>query len=469
MSIEIEGAVLEKACREMIETILHCLPNAHKGTIYRIGKPPKLIAERITSGVMDLKKQGISWGLPEKSEYNPPGKPWVEYRDEQGRALEAMGWCVEKQKSWTAEDPKNDVRSLRLLVESTHEDFHHMEPVLAHKADLHLDMYPSPEYPRDHRGQIIWKDSDYVVVAVIKIHFKPYTIAIGSHETRVIKKLSRSLGTELLSYQLRQDSMKAMQQLAKDRLNACNILADSLRNAITKSALILSLVKTEIGSLREQWEKALLEERKEKNEKVEAIRELNHLLTALIDDYGPPGNELIDAQNRFLELTLPPEKGEKWVSMQIEKRWRNFLNQCPPDEPRTKAVWQIIGRLKRSLHFGHDPEVISRYERMPEDLKREWVDLIYENNDTFNASKLESLIKILSHPALIIPSKERSRKMLVQLKVLAETMDQLERNTNFLLRQVLNGGHNKMIEEILNTMTANGRRQASSPEDRFLS
>ena len=48
MPKEIEKAVLEKACREMIETILLCLPNAYKGTIYAIGKPPELLAERIT-------------------------------------------------------------------------------------------------------------------------------------------------------------------------------------------------------------------------------------------------------------------------------------------------------------------------------------------------------------------------------------------------------------------------------------
>jgi hypothetical protein len=461
LSIEIEEAVLEKACREMIETILYCLPNSYKGTIYRIGKPPKLIAERITSGVRDPQREGISWGLPEKSEYNPPGRPWVEYRDQQGRPFEAMAWCVEKQKSWTAEDPRNDLRSVRLQVEGAPEDFHHMEPVLLHKSDLSLDMYPSPEYSRDDRGQLIWQDTDYVVVAVIKIHFKPYTIGIGSHETGVIKKLSRSLGTELLSYQLRQDSMKAIQQLAKDRLNACNILADSLRNAITKSALILSLVKTEIGFLREQWEQVLLEDRNEKNEKVEAIRELNGLLAGPGEGNGLLRKELMDVQNRFLELALCPEKGENWVCMQIEERWRAFFDQCPQDDHRRNTVGRNLDRLKRSLHFGRDPAVVSRYNKMPEDLKREWVDLIYQNNDRFNASVLDRLIGILAHPALNIPSRERSRKTLIQLKALAETMNQLERNTNFLLRQVLNGGHNGRMAKILNGMPAHGERKAS--------
>ena len=454
MSIEIEKHVLEKACMEMIETILFCLPNAFKGTIYRIGKPPELVAERITSGIIDDSGK-ISWGLPTQSEYNSPGKPWIEYRDQPGRPLEAMSWCVETQKSWTAQDPRNDARSVRLQVEGVREDFHHMEPVLVRKSDINSDMYSSSKYPRDYKGNIIWKGSEYVVVAAIKIHFHPFTVKIGSHETRVIKKLSRSLGTELLSYQLRRDSMRAIQQLAKDRLNACNILADSLRNAIIKSGLIFSLVKQEIGYLRSQWEQALIEDREEKNMKVEAIRELNEMLMTLGEGNGGLREDLINVQNKFLKISLPTEKAENWVIMQIEERWKNFLYKCPQDDNKRRMVWQAIDKLKKSLHFGQDPDIIANYDKIPEELKWEWVNLIYKNNDSFNNSALDRLIKILGHPALNIPSRERSKKTLTHLKALAETMSQLEQNTNFLLRQVLNKDDDGLVSEILNNNTAN--------------
>ena len=453
MSIEIEEAVLEKACMEMIETILFCLPHAFKGTIYRIGKPPDLIAERITSGIINDERKKISWGLPAKSDYNPPGKPWVQYRDESNRSLEAMSWCVCKQKSWTAEDPGNDARSIRLHVEGELEDFNHMEPVLVHKSDLNLNMYSSPLYPKDYKGNVIWEESDYVVVAVIKIHFSPYTIKVGSHETRVIKKLSHSLGTELLSYQLRQDSMRAMQQLAKDRLNACNILADSLRNALTKSALVFSLVKKEIGYLRDQWEHVLMRYLKKKNVKVESIKTLNEILMNMDNRYEQFTKDLIDVQKRFLETSLPPEKGENWVIRQIEERWKGFLHNFPQDDHKTRMIWQTIDKLKKSLHFGRDSDIISNYNKIPEELKREWVNIIYSNTDRFDASVLERLIKVLDNPALDIPSRKRSKKTLIQLKVLAETMNHLERNTNFLLHQVLNGnnGPNSRIQNNINT------------------
>lgn len=442
MSIEIERIVLENVCKEMIETILFCLPNAWKGTIYRVGRPPALITERITSGVIDPSRKQISWGLPENSDYNPPGRPWVDYMDEAGRPMEAMAWCVEKQVSWTAADPGKDPRSVRLQVEGIEEDTHHMEPVLVRKSDLHLDMYSSVEYPRDEHGRMIWQGSDYVVVAVVKIHFQPFTIRAGSPETKVIKKLSRSLGTQLLSHQLRYDSDRAMQQLARDRLNACNILADSLRNAITKSGVIFSLVKMEMWNLREQWEAMLLRERREKNAKQEAVKELEEVLASIKENHGELRSDLVAVQRRFLELPLSPEKAEKWVSIQIQERWNDLLAKNPQDEKTARRVQQALEKLRKSLYYGKNPEVVAGFSGIPRELKEEWVDVIYRGVDGYNDSTIERLLRLLANPALCLPSRERSRRMLTQLKVLAENMDQLEKNTNFLLRHVLNGGEN---------------------------
>ncbi|MEA2088105.1 MAG: hypothetical protein U9O91_08430, partial [Candidatus Caldatribacteriota bacterium] len=287
---------------------------------------------------------------------------------------------------------------------------------------------------------------------VIKIHFKPYTIRRGSNETRIIKKLSRSLGTELLSHRLQDDSMKTMQRLAKDRLNAFNILADSLRNAITKSALIFSLIKQEIGYLREQWEKLLLENRKEKNMKAEAINELNDILMSIGEKYKDLGKNLVATQNKFLKLSLPAEKGENWVNMQIKERWDDLLNKFPHDDQRERLVWGNIDKLKKSLYFGQNPDIIAGYKEIPEEIKREWVKLIYSNDDSFNNSSLDRLINILDNSDINIPYQEKSKKSLKQLKALRDTMHQLERNTNFLLYQVLNGGDEGLVLDNTNGM-----------------
>lgn len=447
MFSEMEKTALEAVCREMIETILLCMPNAFKGTIYRIGPPPDLTAERITSGIINNGSTKISWGLPYESEYNQPGKKWCEYRDEPGRALEAMAWCVEKQKSWTSEEPKSDERNILMQVEGKPDDFFHMEPVLLHKSDAQSDAHMSSQFIKDYKDDIMWKESDYIVIAVIKIHFKPYTIKIGSNETIIIKRLSRSLGTELLSHRLRDDSMKTMQRLAKDRLNAFNILADSLRNAITKSALIFSLIKQEIGYLRDQWERLILENREEKGVKVEAIKELNNILTDLEQEDNELRNNLMNAHKKFLELSLPTEKGINWLNMQIKEKWNNLLSKIPIDEKKERIVWDNIDKLEKSLYFGQDKDIINSYKKIPDDTKTEWVRLIYGNDDSFNNSSLDHVIDILEKANINIPNQEKSKRSLKQLKALRDTMCQLERNTNFLLYQVLNGGDEGLVLE----------------------
>jgi hypothetical protein len=440
LAIKIEQEALENACKEIIESILICLPNAFKGTVYRIGVLPEMVTTRITSGILDEKREKISWGLPEVSDYNPPGKPWVDYRDEPGRPLEAMAWCVERQSSWTAEDPQNDARSVRLQVEGIWKDFHHMEPVLIRKKDLYLGEMRPMLYPRNYAGETIWEKSDYVVAAVIKIHFQPYSIKIGGTETKVIKRLSRALGTELLSYQLKEQSLEAAQALADDRLHSCNILADSLRNVITKSGLIFSLIKLELGFLRDQWEKALLDGKKEASLRLNAIETLNELLENQEDLSGDPiASDLTEMHNRFLELHPSPEQGKSWLKMKIQDKWNTLIRRGMLDKEQTKTAHKKIEDLNRSLYLGEDLDLLAGYKEIPEPLKKEWVDLLYKDTDVFSLHRLNRLVALLDEDLLNLPHKEKSRESLVRLKAVAEIFGQLEEKTNVVLREVLNG------------------------------
>ena len=445
MAVKIDQKTLEKACKEIIETILFCLPNAYKGTVYHIGKPPELVSTCVTSGVIDGEKRHISWSLEESSGYNPPGKRWIEYRDEPGRPLEAMAWCVEKQKSWTSEDPKNDSRSVRMQVEGVRDDFHHMEPVLIHKKDIFNGKDEEVlEYPSNYYGDLLWQNSEYVVAAVIKIHFIPGTIRMGSPETRVIKKLSKTLGTELLSYQLRHQSLEIMRQLAEDKLNSCNMLAHALRNAVAKSGLILSLIKLELGSLREQWEETLLQYSDKKEVKREAIHVLNTVLEKMDGASDELVKNLSDVQNRFLELSLPPEMAEHWVQMQIEEKWNKFLNKETLTDEQRMEIHAGLDKLKKSLYLGKDPDILANYDKVPDSLKKEWTDLIYSNVDHPDLQFLDRVSRILEDRSLNLPHQEKSRKSLVRLKALAEIICQLEENTNMVLQQVLNGKGKEM-------------------------
>jgi len=437
LSLEIDDDILENTCKNMIETILYCLSNAYKGTIYSIGSPPRLIAKRVTSGIIDEDRKKIRWGFPQSSEYNPPGKPWEEYMDMPDRPLEAMAWCVERQKSWTADDPENDSRGIRTYLRGKTEDYYHMEPVLVKKEDLNLGIYSNVEYPKNFKGEIIWADKEYVVVAVIKIHFKPHTIKRGSHETEVIKKLSKMLGTELLSWKLKRDSIRAMETLARDRINACNILADSLRNVLTKTGLIRSLIKQEIGFLRNRWEELLLKELHQKDEKRELVIKLNEILESLKNSNESFKKDLIDIQNSFLKLNIPPESAMHWIDRKITERWKTLMEE--DDIKDRDRVMNLIRDLKDSIYFGKRKEVLESFKKIPDSIKNELAELLYNENNRMDSYYLNRLIKVLKSPQLDIPFKDKTIKSLSYLKALHETMTYLERNTNFLINQVMNG------------------------------
>jgi len=344
-------------------------------------------------------------------------------------------------------------------VEGILEDNHHMEPVLVRKRDIYFEDTHLLSYPRNQGEELLWQESDYMVVAVIKNHFQPGTIQMGSPETKLIKTLSGVLGTELLSVQLRDHAIEAMRRLAQDKLDSCNILADSLRSAIMKSGLIFSLVKLELGYLRDSWEKHLLAGAGLVSTRKEAIEALNRVLLILNHYNGKQSRDLVEVQNRFLELYLSPEQGENWIRMQIEERWKEVMRTHTLSEDQVKEVSARIEQLKVSLRVGQDQAVLASMTTMGEDLKREWTDLIYKSTDRVGVQDLGRIIEILKNPSLKLPSQEKSRKTLIHLKTLIEIMSQLEESTNRVLRQVLNGHAKAGLAGLLNGSGA------SSPAD----
>ncbi|RPI79848.1 MAG: hypothetical protein EHM45_01235 [Desulfobacteraceae bacterium] len=227
--------------------------------------------------------------------------------------------------------------------------------------------------------------------------------------------------------------------------------------------MIFSLIKQEIGYLRTQWESLLFAEFKQKDQKKEAIRDLNDQLAVIICNDPTLLQDLGRVQNKFLELSLPPEKGENWVMMQIESRWHDLLKIHPQPKILADNIFKSLGILKKSLYFGLDPVLIEKYDKISVELKNEWISLIYQNFEKFDPGMLNRIIRLLENDTLNIASRERSCRRLVQLKALAETMNQLEHNTNFLLQQVLNGGTEELLAEYLDPSNHTPSKKSITP------
>lgn len=442
----IEEDILEKACKDMIETILLCLRDATKGTIYRVGPMPRLQAVRVTSGMREDGSDQIQWGLPEASDYNYPGKNWEQYRDRAGHVMEAMGWCVEKQKSWTADNPYEDLRSVRKQLLGEIEDFHHMEPVLVRKAYLYGDQAGELDYPLDALGKPIWCDCEYVVVAVIKIHFRSYKIRRGDRSTKIIKKLSRTLGTELLSLHIRETLSQAQKELARQRLQSCNVLAHELRNTLMKLGLLFSAINAEISYLRESWEGELERALPDLDSKSRVLQQLNRMIQKrlpFLDGAGKLaelGEELLAEQKELMSLALMPQAGARWIENKIQPKWHRLLLESHEWDADREEVQRLLELLEKVLWVGTDETLAMKVEHIPEDLRKQWPKLAYVDFTKEKLVVLDEILEFLDHPALALPHKQQSKKVLTFLKALVSMIPEVEKCANRIIYSLKNGG-----------------------------
>ncbi len=446
----INDDILERPCKDMIETILLCLSEATKGTIYRIDPMPELRSVRVTSGLRDEATGTIFWGLQEYSDYNYPGKCWEDYKDKPGRPLEAMAWCVEKAKSWTADDPYEDRRSVRKQLANEVEDYHHMEPVLIKKSYLYGDQAGDLEYPVDFRGNPIWKDCDDIVVAIVKIHFKKGMIQRGDHSTKVIKKLSRTLGTQLLSLHIRETLSDAQKELARQRLQSCNVLAHELRNTLIKLGFIFSAINAEISFLREQWESQIALACPGIENKRAILEKLSRLIESKLPQEEQPNNlallceKLMAEQSELAGLPLMPGLGEKWVDNKIRPKWQKLMVESNAWDTSREEILALLSRLKEAMWLGTNEDLACKIEHLPDDLRSIWPKLAYVDFTVDKMTILDQILKFLDHPELKIPHKQQTKKVLTSLKALAEMIPEVEERTNRIILSLRDGSFETM-------------------------
>ena len=440
--------ILEKVCKDVIETILMCLDHANKGTVYLVGPLPELRAVRVTSGIRVEGNGELKWGLPEVSDYNPPGKTWLQYRDEPGKPLEAMAWCVEHQKSWTADNPFEDARSVRKQLMGEPEDYHHMEPVLLKKSEIYEHPLTIDDYPTTWDGKPIWQDTDYAVVAVIKIHFIPNSIRRGDRSTKLIKQLARRFGSELLSLHLREFFYEARRQLDQMRIESCNVLAHDLRNPIMKLGFIASAINTEIAFFRELWEDYLVSHVPGLSSKKELLQGLNRLALEIQSRIDPDHHlysafhQIVEYQRDLIVSNYLPEKAIDKIDRNIIPLWSNILDDLmskgiiSPEE--SKAVLEKLNLLKEAVYYGIRDEIIKVVNHIPEDFKEKWVDLAYREFSFDNIELLNELIALLDKAPIEVPHHNHIRKNLFYLKTLAEVVQELNSRVATIIETLKN-------------------------------
>lgn len=435
--IAVNRDLLERTCKNTIETILFCLEYVTKGTIYIVGALPDLQVVRVTSGIRE--GETIRWGLPDHSDYNFPGKAWENYRDAPGRVLEAVGWCVERQESWTVNNPLQDVRSVRRQVFGEVEDFFHLEPVLVKKTELFGTKGTDLPLPSNSQGEPIWQGTDYVVVALIKIHFQPETIRTGDRSTKIIQRLSRTLGTELISLQLRETYLRSQEKLARQRLRTVNALAHELRNTLTKMGLVFSLINNVVSCLREQWEVEFEKVGPPYESRVAVLSRLDALL--LSGRSRLPGQDRLTqtadrlaAEQKHMSEEFPlPMHLEGWIRNKIRPKWERLASASPFFQERKEEIHALLERLESSTQAVLDESLADKLEHIPGEVRSLWMKNAYIRFSANNFAALDELLLLLDHPTVKVPRKQRIKRMLSSLKILAQVISNMEERANRML------------------------------------
>jgi hypothetical protein len=355
----------------MIRVILYALSHAMMGTIYSVGPIPELRVVRVASGRRNGRGQDLVWDVAGRSDYDVPGRVWEDYQDRPGRVLEAMAWCVERQKSWTAEDPEHDLRSARKQLEGkAGQDYHHMEPVLVAKADLWDHLPPVSQYPLDSSGNPIWYEREYATVAVIKIDFLPGSITAGDTSTRIIKKLSHALGTQMLSLHARELALDKEKRLTAERQEVCNTLAHELRNLVSRLGFAYSAINNEIVYLRESWETLIHQHFPDQPDRWVILRQLVEVPSLIQSKHQhADANGEISALRRFQEMMMEscflPSQNEMWFDHKIRPLWLSIFSKTYLPGPTMAIIERLLDALWNSPYVGTDETLSENLGGLP--------------------------------------------------------------------------------------------------------
>jgi hypothetical protein len=355
-----------------------------------------------------------------------------------------MAWCVEKQKSWTAEDPENNIRCVRKQLEGkAGEDYHHMEPVLVKKTDLWDETPPKTLFPEDSKGKPLWVDSQYATVAVIKIHFLPGTIKQGDRSTRVIKELSHSLGTQMLSLHAREEALEKERRLTEQRQETVDILAHEFRNLVPRIGFAYRAINNEIGYLREMWENLIQDHCPEELNKRVILSQLDGILLDLENDHDDANlsntiARLSQYQKELMESCLLPHQNESWLRSKIKPLWQAILARINSDLDLKSQIELLLEDLRKSFHLGLDKELRNKIDVIPGEIKDKWVELAYREINGKNSVMIRECIDLLDSVDLDFPRKRHCVRNLVYLKSLVELMPEVEEKLNHRLEQLKN-------------------------------
>jgi hypothetical protein len=277
-------------------------------------------------------------------------------------------------------------------------------------------------------------------VAVIKIHFLPRTIKQGDRSTRIIKELSRSLGTEMLSLHAREMALEKQKRLTEERQDTCNSLAHDFRNIMARTGFAYRAINNEISYLREFWENLIYEYNPEVVSKQEIVAELNGVLRTLQKNNG---SRQIPRLMRYLdqlkENSFLPEQSEMWLQRKIKPLWTSILSKNRISKALKEQIEDYLNSLGESFYIGFNQSLVDKINILSDEQKQKWTELAYKEIDGKTNGLVKDYIELLDSTNLDIPHKRQTLKNFIYFKGLIELVPDIESKLNDRLELLKNG------------------------------
>jgi hypothetical protein len=151
------------------------------------------------------------------------------------------------------------------------------------------------------------------------------------------------------------------------------------------------------------------------------------------------GQELLHQQERFAHLTLLPQQGVNWINNQLRQRWFRLLSRTRIWAGNQQEIGELLDRLEQLMWVGLDQNLADNVGSLPDDLKSSWKQIAYTQFSADRLDLLDDILIFLEHPALEIPHKQQTKKILTSLKALVDIIPEMEKRANRMILSLKEG------------------------------
>lgn len=149
-------------------------------------------------------------------------------------------------------------------------------------------------------------------------------------------------------------------------------------------------------------------------------------------------SELSRLQERMMGACFRPSQNEMWFQYKIQPLWTSIVSKTDLKAHRRAEIEDLPNSLRKSFHVGTHSALREDLRGLPDQLKRQWVDLAYRQVNGSDDGYITRYISLLEAIPFDLPRKNYSLNNLLCLKPLVEVLPGIERAVNRNLAQLKN-------------------------------